>query len=256
MEEKVIKIAIVGSCLTRDNFNTTFNPDYKKFVECVLHQHQCSFLSLMSPKLPYIENQEIEQMNAFSKWHYKTEHTKEFLSLIQTRNPEYLLIDVYADIYLGVVELEQGFFTYNSKFKEIPPIKNAKTIWSITKDVEAYFEVWKQHVIAFFQFLQQKMPSCKVILVKARFEDNFEDGGSLNEWRETRNYQKVDVERLNEIWHILNDFIEKNFQVQVLDMTTKRYLLDKHHPWGNFYVHYTKAFYHDFLTQLLALIQR
>ncbi|MBC1397870.1 DUF6270 domain-containing protein [Listeria fleischmannii] len=256
MEDKIKKIAIVGSCLTRDNFNTIFNPDYKNFVECVLHQHQCSLLSLMSPALPYKESEEIEQMNAFSKWHYKTEHTKEFFNLMGSRKPEYLLIDFYADIYLGVVEIEQAFFTYNAKFKELPPLKNAKTVRRITEDFDSYFKIWKEYAESFFQFLQREVPLCKIILVKARFEDNFEGGSSLNEWRKKRNYQAVDIERLNEIWSNLNGYVEDNFQVEVLDMTKKTYLLDNEHPWGNFYVHYTKAFYHDFLEQLIALTQK
>ncbi|KGL38664.1 hypothetical protein DUK53_00240 [Listeria sp. SHR_NRA_18] len=243
----------MGSCLTRDNFNTTFNPDYKDFFECVLHQHQCSFLSLMSPALPLVEDEETAKMNAFTGWHYKTEHTKEFLSLIQTRKPEYLLLDAYADIYLGVVEATQGYFTYNPKFKDVPPVKDSEAIWTITADFESYFKAWMQHVDAFFQFLHEKVPFCKIVLVKARFEDVFEDGTSLNEWREGRNYPTVDIERLNGIWDMLDQYVVAHFHVQILDMTQKKYTLDKDHPWGNFYVHYTRDFYHDFLFQLKEL---
>ncbi|MGJ8729364.1 DUF6270 domain-containing protein [Listeria aquatica] len=247
------KIAIVGSCLVRDNFNTNFNPGYKHFFECILHQHQCSFLSLMSPELPFMENEETKKMNAFTKWHYRTEHTKEFFKLLQSNQPEYLLIDTYADLYLGVVRLDNGFFTYNPKFKNVSPVKG-EAVWTIEADFDSYFDTWVQHLDAFFQFMQDKVPSCGIILVKAQFEDLFTDGSSLNEWRKKRKYPVVDIERLNCIWNKMNDYIETHFNVQILDMTQKKYRLEKEHPWGNFYVHFTKDFYHDFLQQLGELI--
>ncbi|WP_342354450.1 DUF6270 domain-containing protein [Listeria grandensis] len=247
------KIAIVGSCLSRDNFNTTFNPDYKDVFECVLHQHQCSFLSLMSPEMPMVEDEATAEMNAFTSWHFKTEHTKEFLSLIQTRKPEYLLLDAYADIYLGVVEVAEGYFTYNPKFKDTPVLQLAKEKWTLDADYEKYWKAWTQHVDAFFQFLQEEVPFCKIILVKARFADRFADGSSLNEWRENRKYPTVDIAGLNALWDQLDHYVEDYFSVQILDMTQKEYTLDRDHPWGAFYVHYTPDFYHDFMQQLIEL---
>ncbi len=227
-----------------------FNPDYKDFFECVLHQHQCSILSIMSPSFPVVEDEEVAKMNAFTSWHYRTEHTKEFLSLVQVRQPEYLLLDMYADIYLGVVEVIEGYFTYNPKFKDVSPMKEAEVVWRLTSHFEPYFKVWMQHIDAFFQFLHEKIPQCRLILVKARFVDQFADGGSLNEWRAERKYPTVDVERLNGIWDMLDAYMENRFDIQVLDMTQKDYKLDREHPWGGFYVHYTKDFYHDFLQKL------
>lgn len=46
-----IKIATIGSCITRDNFNTKINPNYKKFFNVIAHQNQTTMLSLMSEKM-------------------------------------------------------------------------------------------------------------------------------------------------------------------------------------------------------------
>ncbi|EUJ21081.1 hypothetical protein MAQA_03896 [Listeria aquatica FSL S10-1188] len=77
-------------------------------------------------------------MNAFTKWHYRTEHTKEFFKLLQSNQPEYLLIDTYADLYLGVVRLDNGFFTYNPKFKNVSPVKG-EAVWTIEADFDSLF---------------------------------------------------------------------------------------------------------------------
>lgn len=49
-----IKIATIGSCVTRDNFNSNINPYYKKFFNVVAHQNQTSIPSLMSEKVHYM----------------------------------------------------------------------------------------------------------------------------------------------------------------------------------------------------------
>ncbi|MBC1563198.1 hypothetical protein HB902_14025 [Listeria booriae] len=247
------KIAIVGSCITRDNFNTLFNPTYKEDFECVLHQHQCSMLSLMSPVLSIPEDVAMDQMNAFTSWHYRTEHTKEFLSQLHARQPEYLLLDLYADIYLGVVETANGYFTYNPKFAAFPPVSNQEGRFTLDGEFERYLAVWKEHVGRFFEHVQQVAPSCQVILVKARFVDVFADGSSLNAWRESRKYPTVDTELLNALWNELDSYIEESFPVRVLDMSKDAYTLNAEHPWGSFYVHYTADFYHDFLARLITL---
>ncbi len=44
-------VAVMGSCVTRDNFNSTFNPGYKKWFQVVLSANQTSLISLMSPPI-------------------------------------------------------------------------------------------------------------------------------------------------------------------------------------------------------------
>lgn len=47
---KQVGVAILGSCISRDNFNSLFNPQYKSYFECILFQHQTSMISLMSER--------------------------------------------------------------------------------------------------------------------------------------------------------------------------------------------------------------
>ncbi|WP_285011892.1 hypothetical protein, partial [Lactococcus formosensis] len=49
------------------------------------------------------------------------------------------------------------------------------------------------------------------------------------------------------------EYVESNFAVEKIDLTHKNYLLDKNHPWGNFYVHFERGFYNDFLAKLLKI---
>ena len=60
-----VRVAVMGSCTTRDNFNSRFNPDYKQMWDCVLLQNQSSLLSIMAPPLEISEDQ-LGEVGAFT----------------------------------------------------------------------------------------------------------------------------------------------------------------------------------------------
>src|SRR5699024_3108842 len=88
--EMVKKVAVMGSCLTRDNFNSKFNRNYKMFFEVVAATHQTSMLSLMSEPINYLEKENLEGFRDFDKWQLRQELNKEFLQLITTKEVDYL----------------------------------------------------------------------------------------------------------------------------------------------------------------------
>lgn len=251
----VKKIAIFGSCVSRDNFNSQFNSNYKDFFKCVLHQNQTSVLSLMSNPIPVPTDEEVEKLNDFNKWHLRTEFTKEFLKLIVERQPDYLIIDFYADLYFGVIDLGKGkYITNNSKFKNLPFYKNKNLKLDIETDTDVYMEIWKEKVDEFFKFIDENVSKCKVILNKTRFVDMTENGDSLTEIRKKNNIRYIDVKKLNSMWDKLDYYVIEKYDVGIIDQTIKEYKASTNHPWGQFYVHYTKDFYHDFLNKLIKLL--
>lgn len=74
----ITRIASVGACVTRDNFNSKFNPHYKMFFNLVLHQHQISIPSLMSKSITYEENQSIAHFRDFDKHSYNQNVINDF----------------------------------------------------------------------------------------------------------------------------------------------------------------------------------
>lgn len=249
------KIATVGSCVTRDNFNTKFNPNYKMFFDLVLHQHQVALPSLMSKNIPYIADSTVDKLPDFGKWHLKTECNKEFLELIKEKNPEYLIMDLDGDVHFGVSQIdENNYFTNNPKFSDISFLNKYENKFLLKDDPDKYFELWQPKVDVFFDFLQREVPNCKVILVKARFTDTLKGGESLTELRKEKNLKTLDVPYMNKLWDRLDDYIIRKFDVEVIDMTQKDYYLNRNHPWGAFYLHYTNEFYNDFLNKLQHIV--
>ncbi|NGY75602.1 hypothetical protein F6Y02_02125 [Bacillus megaterium] len=68
----------MGSCVTRDNFNNKFNPEYKKSYECVSLQNQSSIISLMADPLMFPQDK-IDHLNDWDTWNVKTDFQKQFL---------------------------------------------------------------------------------------------------------------------------------------------------------------------------------
>lgn len=256
---KPVKVAIQGSCITRDNFNSTFNPEYKKYFDCVLYQHQTSMISLMS--CPVDEVNKIDnQINEFQEWSLKTEFSKVFLSSLKEKNPDYLLLDLFADVYFGVIEIGDNQYLTNSR---VPlPRTTFYNELSYKKEItmesnkDEFLSIWKSCISRFFEFINKEIPSCKIILTKTHFKNEYLDKSTnqLKKVNETENIFPIDVNLYNTFWDELNSYILDNFYVRCIDLREKEYLVDENHPWGVSYVHYTKDFYQDFFSRLLKIV--
>ncbi len=246
-----IKIAIIGLRITRDNFNSQFNPNYSMFFNCVLHHHQGTFLSLMSNPIPYKEQDYVKSLSAFDKWVLRTECTKEFLSLLKERQPDYLLIDLYGDVYSGVIKLsEDEYITDNIKYNRLPPFRNQKEKSRVDSHRDEHLSTWKKNVDLFFEYTQQIQLKSKIVLIKARFTDQLSDGRNLNDLQAQQQIRTINIEETNKLWDEMDRYISQKYHIPILDMTEKEYKINPSHAWGPFYCHYTNDFYHDFYSKL------
>ena len=253
----VKNIAVMGSCLTRDNFNSKFNRNYKLFFKVVAGTHQTSMLSLMSDPINFLENENLETFRDFDKWQLRQELNKEFLSLLTTQDVDYLILDSWVELYYNVIKFgDDNFISNNPKFKDLKFFKDKQSKISMVQDTDEYLNLWKKKVDLFFKYLQEYAPNIQVILNQSRFSDTMEDGTTMTDYRKIRKFMTVDVNKLNSLWDMLDDYIINNYDVLVINMKEKEYFLDRHHPWGPFYVHYTKPFYDDFLHQLIKIDEK
>lgn len=250
-----IKIATIGSYVTRDNFNSNFNPHYKDYFELVAHQHQSSIISMMSNNTSFTKTSEFSDATAFRKRHITNEFNKSFINEIKEKKPEYILIDLYADIKYGVVKFDdETYITNNKHFKNLPELKNKPTL-DLYKNFDEYLSLWKYYTNNLFDFIQKELPESKVILVNARYHDKLSDIISLHDIRRDQGIKSLDIDLMNKMWHILDEFILDNYNVIVLDTKHENYFLDKNHPWGMYYLHFENFFYNDFLINLLNIVK-
>jgi hypothetical protein len=253
------KIAVLGSCVSRDGFNSKFISDYKNFYSCVIHQNQMSMISLASDPIPF--NKElIDNLSPFDTKHFRTELDKSFFSEMKKHQPDYLLIDFYGDLFYGVQRIGNSYIT-NKKwlFKKtsLYPSLNVKEEFQIFfKEKERYLKMWKAGVKKLFDFLNKNVPHCQVIINKARFVDEYldQETGELKSISGSGKHKYINVPVYNKWWDGLDNHVIKNYNVKVLDYENKYYYSVEDHPWGRFYLHYNNSFYQDFTRKLLRII--
>ncbi|MEK4298278.1 DUF6270 domain-containing protein [Oceanobacillus sp. FSL W8-0428] len=252
---KKIRISTIGSCITRDNFNRKFNPNYNLFFDLVAHQHQSSLVSVMSQPLQYIEDEYIKDFSPFHQQHIRSECDKSFLEDIKQKQPEYLIMDFDADVHWGVIEVSDNrYVTNNPRFKRIEFLKDYKKKIKIEFNTDEFFALWKSNIDDFFIFMNEYVPDCKIIIVKARFCDYFDNGDSYSEWRKKRNIPIMNIDQMNALWDKLDNYVVDHYHVYMIDMTEKTYYLNPKHPWGMNYLHFHMNFYNDFLNKFQEII--
>jgi hypothetical protein len=253
---KKLKIAIIGSCASRDNFNSMFIPHYKDFYNCVFHQNQMSMISLVSQPIPYEASKIDGPLSPHDKRQFQTELEKSAYAHLIINQPDYLILDFYADVLMGIRKIGDSYIT-NKRWKF-----SQTTLYSelhegneitINKNPENYLRLWKESVDSFFEFANTYLPKCKVIVHKARFTDEYLDESSGEVKKLNDKITSIDTKTCNKWWDIFDNYIIENYNVRKIDYKNN-YLASESHPWGLFQLHFEDAFYKDFTNQLLSII--
>lgn len=252
------KIAVLGSCVTRDIFNSKFNQGYKKYFDCILTQNQTSIISLMSNPIP-LDETKIDNLNDYDIWNVRTEFTKEFISLLSENPPDYIIIDFFADIHFGVLKLNNEQYITNNRWKLwktsfYNELQN-KEVLKFETHIDDYIALWVSSIDKFFSYINNTLPSTKIIINKSKFVDYYltSNDQKLQQLSESGKCAKVNVEQSNFIWEHLNNHILEEYNVEYLDMSKKEYVSFEDHPWGPFYVHYSLDYYSDALEELIKI---
>lgn len=251
-----IKIAVIGSCVSRDSFNSLFIKNYKDFYECVFHQNQMSMISLVSQPIPFESSQIDGPLTPHDKRQFETELNKSAYAHLLVNQPDYLILDFYADVLMGVRELANSYITNKRwKFVQTTLYKELKegNELSIDKNPENYFKLWKESVDSFFKFMNEKLPNCKIVVNQARFTDIYRDAKTNKFEKINDKINPIDVEFYNKWWAKFDEYVIQHHLVKTITYKNKYFAVDDH-PWGLFHLHFQKEFYEDFTHQLLAII--
>lgn len=250
-----IKIACFGSCITRDNFNSKLNPNYKSTFECVATSEHSSIISLLAPKVQYDLNKLDFTLSEFSLRNkeiaIKDLERSFLIELIETQ-PDYLIMDFFPDIYFGVVFSEDKIMTNNdwylcntTFYNELPN----KHILKIEKNTKDYLSVWIPAFMNFMDFMKINVPNCEIIVNKARFSNHILDNNNI--------YYLPPIDNYNTIWEIVDNYIISKYELKYIELDHSKYYLTKKPTlgWKIFYLHYHDNYYHDFLKKLMKIVK-
>ncbi|CAM3728901.1 DUF6270 domain-containing protein [Mesobacillus zeae] len=250
-----LTVGILGSCATRDNFNSLFNETYQEKYECTIFQMQSSVISVMSEPVRYNENKIDNLKHEYYKKDIEAEFKKDILDRLVEKNPDILILDFFADVYFGVFKLGNSFVTHNTW--KLPATTFYKELGSIEKingidHKQQFLQIWKESANRLMEFLMNLLPNAKIILNKARFVDFYIDGEEVKRLSESGRMYSVDVDKYNNLWNTLDDHILSRYHIDSIPFPDSQFA-DFHHPWGPFYVHYTKKYYRSFFENLQVI---
>jgi hypothetical protein len=254
-------VAVCGSCPTRDNFNSMFNPGYRDHFTCDLASNQVSMVALMSP--PYVEFDDIgapPQMSEYDRWNVRSDLTREFLGRLAETGPDYLLVDFFADVHFGFLELDDGRYLTDNRwklhrtelFRRLQDEGRIARRFDLFTDTEDYLATWRAAVDRFAAFVAEHSPRTRVVVHRGWNAARVLTPTRPRPVRLDR-YQAIrpfDVERGNELWALLDDHCVDRHGWDQIDLRAERCPTYVDHPWGPFWVHYTPDYYHRFLAEL------
>ncbi|MET0694506.1 MAG: DUF6270 domain-containing protein [Propionibacteriaceae bacterium] len=254
----VVRIAVMGSCITRDNFNSRFNPDYKQMYETVLMQNQSSVIALMSEGFA-LTDEELGEATAYDRWNVVTDLSKSFLTELAELQPDYLLVDFFGDVHFGVLDPGDGRWVTNNRWKlwatpYYQALKAAGPLRTLTlqRDTDAYLELWRESFDRFVAHVRRVAPDTEIIVHRGRNTSTLLRAGERTPVSLQQNSKlvKIDVPRYNQLWRELDDYAVASTGSASIDLTGREYPTMSDHPWGAYYVHYSMDYYEDFLTAL------
>lgn len=244
------RVAIHGSCVSRDNFNTQFNADYKDRYTVTLLQNQSSIVSSAAPPLSGIEDQ-ISELNDWSRTTVLNDCSKNFLSRYRESKEGIVIFDNFADVRFGYSEILDTRVTHNvwqignSRFEQnFKGIKDHKP----ADNIRAYLPVYRKSLKHVIKIIRRANPEAIIILNCARAASD-----EVSEAGLTRG--KYRMSRFNGAWAALDKaFMEIVPECRPITVSHDRIVGWAGHPWGPGYVHYVPEFYNEFLEKLGATL--
>ena len=254
------KIAIYGSCISRDLFNSHFVPDYKEFFEVAADVQRTTMISLMQNPME-IDKNLIDMLphntkNNVSKKFIVEDLNKIFLKNLIEKDIDYLIIDNYFEFLFGILYFDNNIITNNfwdlpkTQFYKIMPNKFSLKIY---ENFEEYFCIWSKYCDLFFKFLTLYCPDIKVILIEARENNQVmkSDGTSYI----NPNFTKT-MNVANPLLEKLDGYIINNFNVDVLKFDYGNTYCDENNVWGFAPMHFTKNFHNYLFNKLINIVSQ
>ncbi|WP_152666823.1 accessory Sec system protein Asp2 [Arthrobacter sp. YC-RL1] len=241
-----VSVAVVGSCVSRDIFNSSLNPGWRNYADLIDSFYQMSIMSMMANPSS-IPSSTFGDLNEHDLSITKKDLNKEFLTTISESKPSFVLFDLFADARFDVIDLGDSLITENmwkigssanfsslDGYPRISPLVNE----------DDYFKVFEQTCVKLRNWIKLNIPDSTIILNSCR---NARQWLGLTEFGEF-NAESVDTQ--NNRWDMLERIFVSVLNPAVIELSRPSTLADPVHPWGLGPVHFESGFYHDLAAEL------
>lgn len=250
-----VTVSVLGSCITRDNFNSRFNPDYKRWYRVGPTTNQSSMIALMSP--PVDEPWEpVQEMKPYGLWNVRSDLSREILTLLPEEQPDVVVLDFFGDAHFGVVRLPDGRFVTDNRwrihktdlYERILAMPGTERL-SWEQDADGYFGLWVEAMDRFAAYVADQLPDTQVVVHWGFNADEVVPSGESTPRRMPSRRRRAARKR-NAFWRRLNEHASSAYGWESIDLSREYYVTLDDHPWGPMEVHYTLDYYPRFLAEL------
>lgn len=252
-----IKIAIIGSCYSRLIFSSAkyYNRYYKNKYEVVSTVFHSAVASMMSESVDYDEQIIDAIENETIRDRISTEFKKNQLEIVKNSSPNFIIIDIYADVAFHLLEISKNqYVTENAQFKKNNS-ENAiieKHDISKIRDIKVSEKLFLNYLDGYLEALKTIVPEEHIILQKVRMATSKIKIGKVVPYKEDQldkiNYYNIQYERFE------NYILERMPKIQVIDINYKKYRSDMDSPQGVSPNHYESKFYKDVMSEVNDII--
>lgn len=241
-----INIAILGSCTTRDNFYSEICSKYVGIYDCCFYQDKASIISIMSD---YKSSPTYTDLLGDSfKDSYIRECNKTILNDLVISNPDYIILDFFADVHFGIIQYDkEKYFTNN--FWYPPEIKNEfeqgkklTVFWQRRRYTDLFLDCFNRLIT----LLKTSLPKAKIVIHRIKFASIYKN---------VPEDQAFDIpyKLINEA-NLSFTFLEEaiaNYNLPTIDVFYEDLVFgDYNHRWGYAPFHYEKEYYEKFIFHL------
>ena len=252
-----IKLGVIGVCITRDVFNRRYVKDHFKYYNCVKTIFQSSIISVMAK--PVIIDKELLEGKMTD--HHRSvlfeDIEKGQLDEMIKEKPEYIIIDTYADIRWGLLQVKDSFLTFNTsglrKTKFFNENHYDRKI-DIENNYDEYMNLFKDSFEKFYNKLKKELVDTKIILTCSKYSNSFINKNNEIEMYDIEEFNYIDKE--NKLWMDLNNYILDNYDVIKIDLTEEEYFGIYNHITGNQPWHFESRYHNDFFSKLNKIVLR
>lgn len=252
-------ISVVGSCQSRDVFNSKFVENYKDYFEFYSYFTMTSMLTMMSDPIEYnYKNLLRAEFKEFMVEHWFQQFEKTLLRTLDSKKPDILLMDFYAEARRGAISYKGEYITNRVKLlkgKKIIDFNNLGIKYNYEENSNDFFMMWKNCFDRFMDFMQTNLPETTIVINTVKGTNIIEDSSGRKYVSE--NIKHLDVDKMNALWKTMDEYAIHTYNLKAI-LYEKEYTMDPDYLFGGVgyaTVHFHNEYYQDCFKKLVDIAQ-
>jgi len=251
------RINIIGSCVSRDVFNSRFNNAYKAHVEIGETVYQTALPSIVERSMIPDINDTDSTKSIFKKT-LDEEFSGNSIDRIIASRPDFIIMDFFADIHFGVTRKMGRYVTRNHM--AFQALNDADVFYDdhesssperMRFDDDAYRSIAIKSLCNLRDSLRDDLPKVEFVVNSARFSSTY-----VNNDKETALFDNHDrTQWKNGNWAALDEIAVDKLDAQQISHDEEFLVATPSHPWGLHPVHYIQPYYDSLWRSIYKIIK-